>query len=557
MGNFKDYINKSAKVPIRLSTGEYSIGSQVQLIKTVGGYSAGDIFTLIPIDEYCTPVKLGGIGEYGLQTENGNRVCFHAGPQIIDGLFELISSAPVPSVSVVKEQQASQTRPVVERIIVEQIITQGDNGEQGQRGLQGYIGATGQTGATGERGSKGDKGDVGDRGAQGDIGPVGPIGPEGQQGKEGPIGNSGSRGTEGLVGPQGSKGDPGEQGETGATGLTGAAGPVGLTGEKGDTGSIGPEGKAGSSGKIGKTGDTGPKGPKGDKGDSGPLGKTGKTGKTGDTGPKGPTGDVGVAKVSYPLKLDNKTLSIEQKFFTELVSGANSGVSAQGSGGGNVIIKHTGVRLSSAVKSVNFTGTGISSVSSDGKNVNIDISGGGTTGSAITIKAVQGSIQYANVDATDLEATPSFRLDPNDSRLVIPSNLDLNGSMGTGIVFPDDTIQTTAAYNIELAEIDTNGNLIITLLDSTEINAGYVVGPQGETGPQGSTGATGATGATGTNGTNGATGAQGIQGIQGATGATGAQGIQGIQGEAGATGAAGTTGATGAAADIKRGWFLS
>ena len=438
MGNFKDYINKSAKVPIKLSTGECLIGSQVQLIKTVGGYSAGDLFTLIPIDEYCTPVKLGGIGEYGLQTENGNRVCFHAGPQIIDGLFELISSAPIPSVSVLKEQQASQTRPVVERIIVEQIITQGDNGEQGQRGLQGYIGATGQTGATGERGSKGDTGDVGDRGAQGDVGPIGPIGPEGQQGKEGPIGNSGPRGTDGLVGPQGSKGDSGEQGQTGATGLTGAAGPVGLTGAKGDTGLIGPEGKTGSSGKTGKTGDTGPKGPKGEKGDSGPLGKTGKTG---DTGSKGPTGDVGVAKVSYPLKLDNKTLSIEQKFFTELVSGANSGVSAQGGGGGNVAIFKDGEKASKAVRSINFKG-------------NVEITKEGSNHVAVDI--LNGSLETL----TDVTITS-----PINGQVV-----SYNGSEWVNI-----TPVSTTTFNTKTGNIILTGGNDITITESPSNTFGLAV----------------------------------------------------------------------------------
>lgn len=38
---------------------------------------------------------------------------------------------------------------------------------------------------------------------------------------------------------------------------------------------------------------------------------------------------------------------------------------------------------------------------------------------------------------------------------------------------------------IDSAEVDANGDLIITLHSGTELNAGYVVGPQGETGPQG------------------------------------------------------------------------
>jgi hypothetical protein len=78
------------------------------------------------------------------------------------------------------------------------------------------------------------------------------------------------------------------------------------------------------------------------------------------------------------LKLEKKTLSIESKYLNDLVAHVGKH-SAQGGGGGNLIVKHEGSRLTSAAKSINFTGTGISSVSSDGKNINIDISGGGTT----------------------------------------------------------------------------------------------------------------------------------------------------------------------------------
>lgn len=67
---------------------------------------------------------------------------------------------------------------------------------------------------------------------------------------------------------------------------------------------------------------------------------------------------------------------------------------------------------------------------------------------------------------------------------------------------------------VDNAEV-VDGDLIITLHNGTELNAGYVIGPQGEQGIQGP---------------------QGKQGPQGETGATGPQGPQGIQGQQGPAG---------------------
>ena len=67
---------------------------------------------------------------------------------------------------------------------------------------------------------------------------------------------------------------------------------------------------------------------------------------------------------------------------------------------------------------------------------------------------------------------------------------------------------------VDNAEV-VDGDLIITLHNGTELNAGYVIGPQGEQGIQGP---------------------QGKQGPQGETGATGPQGPQGIQGPQGPAG---------------------
>lgn len=533
MNNFKNYLQESSIKPAKLSSGRFSIGNQFRLIRDVDGLVKGNEYTLIPIDEECDPILLGGIGEYSFKDQATNKkYCIHAGPRIIDELFELIPIAdPTPSITESKEPQAAQAYPVSERIIVERIIVEGDKGERGERGLQGLIGPVGPAGPKGERGDKGDKGDVGERGERGESGPIGPRGETGAKG---------DRGERGEQGPQGIQGIEGKQGPAGLNGDIGPIGPQGERGLQGEKGEKGDRGEKGEQGPQGLQGEIGPSGPAGVNGAPGPIGPKGEKGDKGDTGPrgeKGDTGDFGIAIAKYPLKLEDKTLSVEQKFFNDLVNDVSKKHTAQGGGGGNVIIKHEGTRLSSAVKSINFTGSGISSVSSDGKNINIDITGGGGepssnrfsytddppenpingdrwfesdtgkyfvyiededssqwvqivtsggVGSSITVKSLQGSIQYANDGATDLEAIPGFRLNPNDSNLIIPASLDLNGSIGTGIIFPDDTIQYTAAVSIDDAFVNTDGDLILTYTDSTTDNVGNVVGPQGPAGPAGS-----------------------------------------------------------------------
>lgn len=146
MNKFKTYIKESDVKPAKLSSGKYSIGNQFRLIQGLQGYNKGDFFTLIPIDEECDPIFLGGIGEYGLRDKNNNKICLHAGPRIIDELFELIPVATPPTPMVEEKPQAAQAYPVTERIIVERVIVEGDKGERGERGLQGLIGPVGPAG---------------------------------------------------------------------------------------------------------------------------------------------------------------------------------------------------------------------------------------------------------------------------------------------------------------------------------------------------------------------------------------------------------------------------
>lgn len=80
------------------------------------------------------------------------------------------------------------------------------------------------------------------------------------------------------------------------------------------------------------------------------------------------------------------------------------------------------------------------------------------------------------------------------------------------------------------AQVNGDGDLIITLSDGTTINAGHVVGADGAQGPEGPQGPPGAEGEQGPAGPKGDTGEQGPQGPKGDTGDTGPQGPAGADG---------------------------
>jgi hypothetical protein len=120
----------------------------------------------------------------------------------------------------------------------------------------------------------------------------------------------------------------------------------------------------------------------------------------------------------------------------------------------------------------------------------------------------------------------------------------------------DSGPQGEPGVGIANATINTEGELVLELTDSTIINLGTVVGSSGPTGPQGPTGATGATGP---QGLTGATGPTGISVTNTDVNSNGdliitlsnsniinAGNVIGPAGPTGATGATGPTGATGA-----------
>lgn len=123
---------------------------------------------------------------------------------------------------------------------------------------------------------------------------------------------------------------------------------------------------------------------------------------------------------------------------------------------------------------------------------------------------------------------------------------EVNDMLNDGALRGDDGVSVTGAT------VNESGELVMTLSDGNEINAGFVKGEKGDTGdpgPQGLKGDKGDKGETGPEGPQGIQGIQGIQGEVGPKGDTGPQGERGLQGEQGIQGIQGIPGETGPKGD--------
>lgn len=267
----------------------------------------------------------------------------------------------------------------------------GPIGPMGPPGPQGPAGEDGWAGPAGPKGDKGDKGDRGPQGIQGPQGPEGPAGRDGWPGDKGEPGLQGPKGDKGDVGPQGPqgpKGDSGKDGKPGKDGLPGAPGPKGDIGPRGEQGKLGAQGPKGEPGTRGEKGPKGDPGISGEQGPQGPRGLQGTQGPKGDKGDKGDTGEPGIVSASYPLILEDQTLSFDgTKFKEELTKLVKTKLDAQtvaqnfqwlntGSvGGGAVGVYHEGARIIKSVNDLNFKGSGVT-ITRKGKQVDVEISGG-------------------------------------------------------------------------------------------------------------------------------------------------------------------------------------
>jgi len=277
---------------------------------------------------------------------------------------------------------------------------------------------------------------------------------------------------------------------------------------------------------VGPQGPTGATGPAGPQGATGATGAAGAQGATGAQGPAGPTGSQGTSGISVQ----------------------SAGITA----GGHLLLT---LSDSSQLDAGNISVVSSATVNNSGhliltKQDNTTIDAGSVIGPKGDTGATGAAGATGDTGATGATGATGPAGAKGDTGATGPAGP--TGSQGaTGAQGP-------AGLGYSSAIVNGSGHLILTKTDSTTIDAGSVVGPQGPAGATGATGAVGATGATGPAGAKGDTGAQGVKGDTGAVGATGATGPAGVKGDTGAagpTGAKGDTGATGAKGDTGIGIF--
>ena len=469
----------------------FEYGSKLKLHKQLHIYEPDTIFTVINDSKPDQVYNTTGIGETYLSDPSG-RVILINGKKTNIGLFFENYYEPV---IIPKRAEIKQITPVIETI-------QGEQGDRGDLGLQGPIG---NPGGRGEQGIQGVPGEKGDRGERGETGHTGWTGDKGLQGVDGP------------VGPKGEQGDGGEQGVKGDTGEQGLQGIQGLSGKDGSDGSQGIPGVLGERGEQGIRGLPGLSGEDGKDGETGKPGISGVNGKDGVNGEKGEAGESGIVSVEYPLnyEADKKHLKIEQKYFDELNANLKNSFSAQGGGGSNVAIYKDGERYVNVVKSINFTGDGVN-VSKDGNKLTVNVPASGSSTSEIFVTNASISVQansaatsskhlfltYSDGHTQDVGAVQTIvprvlgdgdfnTTNPGSQNQYSPAapqdiyTITLNTNVITSnrsITFPNTsgTIITTGNLSditpfITNLSLNTNGELVATYSNGTEINVGDVV----------------------------------------------------------------------------------
>ena len=387
--------------PLPFSEGRYGFGSQFTLTHRVKGtnYSIGDRFTYISQTEAVAHdpyiLKIGdGIGEHCFLDPNGRAVVLSSDVGVVNTLFEYVE--PSPDVMVLTEGEEFTPPPPAPVYITE---SQFKEFRKGLATVLSEIAAIvpkiGQQGSRGERGERGEKGEQGESGWTGWPGDKGEQGVQGEKGEKGDKGDAGEQGTQGIQGVQGEKGETGERGERGEKGDRGERGAIGPRGEKGekgdagDRGESGIQGPAGKDGKNGKDGAEGKAGRVGEKGLKGDKGDAGERGAQGEKGDKGEQGDSGLVTAKFPLVYDpqEKSVSIDEarldKILKKILGGGkvspqDMGWLASTGGGGKVAVYVNGIKITPDVRTLDFTGTGVTASKVGGKvTVNFTSTGGG------------------------------------------------------------------------------------------------------------------------------------------------------------------------------------
>ena len=208
------------------------------------------------------------------------------------------------------------------------------------------------------------------------------------------------------------KGDTGATGPQGPQGIQGEVGPQGPKGDTGATGAQGAPGSQGLPGEQGPKGDTGATGPQGPKGDTGATGPQGPKGDTGATGPQGPQGNTGATGPQGP-------------------QGNTGATGPQGPQGNTGDVGPQG---------------------EPGKDGNSVLTGNGEPSNEI------GSNGYSYIDLL----TWNFYVKELDAWILKGNIKGSQGNQG------DTGVSITSAY------IDSNGDLIVSLSNGNDINAGHI-----------------------------------------------------------------------------------
>lgn len=382
-----------------ISTGQFVSGSVFRLVREIRGsaYSVGDQFMLVESEDCHDPntLILGGVGENYFIDPRGKPLKIEAGDAQIDSIFELVGEpqsevveeigaedAPIRHVT---EEQFKTFREGLAGVLNEIAAVRSTGGERGERGPRGYTGVQGDKGDAGPQGPQGERGERGETGERGEKGDAGERGPQGERGEPGP---QGDRGEQGERGPQGERGEKGEQGERGHRGEKGEQGEAGAEGPQGPRGERGADGAAGADGRDGAAGPRGERGEKGERGAEGKAGKAGAKGEKGDKGDRGEPGESGLVTAKFPLVYDaeEKSIAIDEERLDKIlkrimgggkVSATDMGWLASTGGGGKVAVYINGSKITPDVRTLDFTGAGVTATKVGGKvTVNISSTGG-------------------------------------------------------------------------------------------------------------------------------------------------------------------------------------
>jgi hypothetical protein len=290
----------------------------------------------------------------------------------------------------------------------------------------------------------------------------------------GPQGATGANGTSGTNGVTGATGSQGIQGVTGATGATGSQGIQGVTGEQGIQGIQGVTGATGSQGIQGNTGATGSQGIQGATGTAG-------SGVAGNN-------DVGVMYLKNNA-VETVISVINQR---QVVSGTMQ------TGALYNFIKDP------STNSLKYTGSGgrfhaiatfdfFSEVSNNTCGFYIGKNTDPASGLSADADRISESEIYIDSSSPSKPVAGAIQtivdLETDDRIFFIVQNKSAARNITVEfmkfIAVPLTSERGATGVNgtsVSNADVNTNGDLIITLTDSTTINAGNVVGTDGAPG---------------------------------------------------------------------------